>query len=618
MKHRMAAVLPTYLAIYVVSYYTAFVLRCDFNVPPVIFDLFRHTLPIILAVKFITCLGTGEWRRAFRYASLHDVQWVGIGATIAAVAIYITNLTLLRWMGIPIPRSVIVIDWGFTIMASAMLRMSFRLYTESIKPMFRGRRINPALIYGAQSEGVGILRAIQTGQTNFSVVGLIGGGPRKPRSIIAGVRVYSKHSSLAKLARKTGAKHLLVPGSVPGKELRELTRQCSKLDIKAHVIPGVQEIVGGRYRLSVREVTINDLLRRDPAELDLDSIQNCLTGRRVLVTGAAGSIGSELCRQILDLDPACLVLVDQSEYSTFLFEQELKGRKKSLEKLHFVIADVTDRASMSQVFDKFRPEIVFHAAAYKHVPLMEENPREAVRNNIGGTKTVADLAAALPVERFVLISTDKAVRPTSIMGSTKLVAEKYVQTIAEKTSTQFVTVRFGNVLNSAGSVVPTFRRQIERGGPITVTHPEMTRFFMTIPEAVQLVLQAGAIGDSGDILILEMGEPVKILDLAQDMIALSGLKPHEDIDIVFTGIRPGEKLYEELFYLSEEGTKKVHDKIFRAQRDPSRLVGVLDDIATLEQAVKTFQTDIATELRRIVRSYVDAETWSDDDLRSAA
>ncbi|WP_166831484.1 polysaccharide biosynthesis protein [Thalassoroseus pseudoceratinae] len=618
MKHRMAAVLPTYLAIYVASYYTAFVLRCDFNVPPVVFDLFRYTLPIILAVKFVTCLGTGEWRRAFRYASLHDVQWVGIGATLAAVAIYITNLTVLRWMGIPIPRSVIVIDWGFTIMASALLRMSFRLYAESIKPLFRGSPFNPALIYGAKSEGVGILRAIQTGQTNFNVVGLIGGGPRKPRSIIAGVRVYSKHSSLTKLVNKTGARHLLVPGSVPGKELRELTRQCSKLDIKVHVIPGVQEIVGGRYRLSVREVTINDLLRRDPAELDLASIQNCLTGRRVLVTGAAGSIGSELCRQILDLDPACLVLVDQSEYGTFLFEQELRNRKQRSEKLHFVIADVTDRASMSQVFDRFQPEIVFHAAAYKHVPLMEENPREAVRNNIGGTKTVADLAAALPVERFVLISTDKAVRPTSIMGSTKLVAEKYVQTIAAQTTAQFVTVRFGNVLNSAGSVVPTFRRQIERGGPITVTHPEMTRFFMTIPEAVQLVLQAGAIGDSGDILILEMGEPVKILDLAQDMIALSGLKPHEDIDIVFSGIRPGEKLYEELFYLSEEGTKKVHDKIFRAQRDPSRLVGVLDDIATLEQAVETPQADIATDLRRIVRGYVDAETWTDDDLRSAA
>ena len=602
MRHRLAVILPTFLAIYLASYYTAFVLRCDFDVPPEVLTWFWATLPVVIAVKFLVCLATGEWWRTFRYASLPDVQWVVIGATISAAAIYLANLTLFPAVLFPIPRSVIVIDWVLTITLSGLLRMGCRAYTESLRPLISRQSKNPTLIYGTGPEGIGILRAIHASETGFQIVGLIGAGPQQDRSLIAGVRVYSQRLGWPKLAHKTGAKHILVPGSTPGKEIREITSHCAELGLKIHVIPAVEEIIHGRYKLAIRDVDIADLLRREPAQLDMGSIREYVTNRRVLVTGAAGSIGSELCRQILTFAPETLVLVDQSEFGIFQMERELAARDLDAE-LHLEIADVTDPISIGRIFEEHRPHLVFHAAAYKHVPLMEKNPREAVRNNIGGTRNVVDIAVASGAERFVLISTDKAVSPSSVMGATKLIAEKYVQWISTRSNTQMVTVRFGNVLNSAGSVVPTFRRQIARGGPVTVTHPDMTRFFMTIPEAVQLVLQAGAIGRSGDVLILEMGEPVKIVDLAKDMIALSGLKYREDIDIVFTGIRPGEKLHEELFYPEEEGTKKVHDKIYRSSRDLSNLTHIKTDVARLESAVRDANADAGQLLREIVASH---------------
>ncbi len=618
MRHRLAVILPTFLAIYVACYYTAFLLRCDFVIPPEVWEWFWSTLPVVISLKFLVCMLTGEWRRTFRYASLTDMQWVVIGATISAAAVFLANLVLFPAILHAIPRSVIVIDWVFSIALSGLLRMGCRLYTESLRPMFLKQSKNPTLIYGTGPEGIGILRAIQAGEMGFQVVGLIGDGPRKQRAMIAGVPAFSKRSGWTRLAHKTGAKHILVPGSIAGKEIREITSHCAELGVKVHVIPAVQEIIDGRYKLAIRDVDIADLLRREPAQLDMGSIREYVTGRRVLVTGAAGSIGSELCRQILSLSPASLVLVDQSEFGIFQMERELTGLPDVPASIHWEIADVTDPISIGRIFEEHRPQLVFHAAAYKHVPLMERNPREAVRNNIGGTRTVVDGAVASGVERFVLISTDKAVCPSSVMGATKFIAEKYVQWASTKSATQMVTVRFGNVLNSAGSVVPTFRRQIARGGPVTVTHPDMTRFFMTIPEAVQLVLQAGAVGCSGDVLILEMGEPVKIVDLAKDMIALSGLKYKEDIDIVFTGIRPGEKLYEELFYPEEEGTKKVHDKIFRSRRDLVHLPQIKADVSRLEAAVQDPRADVGALLREIVDRHTASQSIPPVPIRTAA
>ena len=339
---------------------------------------------------------------------------------------------------------------------------------------------------------------------------------------------------------------------------------------------------------------------------------------RVLVTGGAGSIGSELCRQIRSLKPTSLIIVDQSEIGVFTIEQEFRASRPDQVELHFVMADILDEGTMSRVMEQHRPEIIFHAAAYKHVPLMEDNPQAAVLNNVMGTKAVVDLADRFDVERFVMISTDKAVRPTSVMGATKLIAEKYLQSVAAESLTKFVAVRFGNVLNSVGSVVPTFRRQIEEGGPVTVTHPDMTRFFMTIPEAVQLVLQAGAIGRSGDVLILDMGEPVKIVDLARDLILLSGLRYPDDIDITFTGMRPGEKLYEELFYASESGAKKVHEKIYTgsAENVPP-LTAVIADIRRLEQAAYGERDHMLETLQDVVATYSDSE-WVPSRLKAAA
>ena len=388
--------------------------------------------------------------------------------------------------------------------------------------------------------------------------------------------------------------------------------------MKAHVIPAINEIVDGRVKLSIRDVTISDLLRREPTQLDMDEIAKYITDKIVLVSGAAGSIGSELCRQILDFNPTKLILVDQSEFGVFQIEQEFTAKPVEDVELVYAIADVNDQATLSRIFSEHQPDLVFHAAAYKHVPLMEENPQIAIRNNVLGTKSVVDLADRFGVERFVLISTDKAVRPTSVMGSTKLVAEKYLQAVAANSKTQFITVRFGNVLNSAGSVVPTFRRQILAGGPVTVTHPDMTRFFMTIPEAVQLVLQAGAVGESGQVLILDMGEPVKIFDLARDMINLSGLRYPDDVDIVFTGLRPGEKMYEELFYGNEKHAQKVHAKIFCALREPISLATIKSEINRLEKVIHASRTDAKKALESVIAGLIaESGTETSTDRKAA-
>ncbi|MCA8989018.1 MAG: polysaccharide biosynthesis protein, partial [Planctomycetaceae bacterium] len=329
-----------------------------------------------------------------------------------------------------------------------------------------------------------------------------------------------------------------------------------------------------------------------------------IRGKSVLVTGGAGSIGSELCRQILDFEPASLTIFDHSEFGIFQIEREFAQRTDCATQLRYVTASILDPDALENVFATEQPQLVFHAAAYKHVPLMQDNPYAAIRNNFFGTKAVVDAADAHGVERFVLVSTDKAVRPTSVMGATKLLAEKYLQAMSQKSETAFLTVRFGNVLNSVGSVVPTFRKQIEAGGPVTVTHEDMVRYFMTIPEAVQLVLQAGAIGDSGNVMILDMGEPVRIVDLAKDMIALSGLSYPDDIDIEFTGLRPGEKMYEELFYAHEQGAPRIHEKIFLGSGYAPTPAQIQTDLQSLQSTLRSSSDRISNTLWNIVNRYV--------------
>lgn len=605
MKYRMAVILATYSAMFVVCYFLAFLLRFDFDFRPDVREAFAGTVIALVGVKLLTCLATGEWQRSYRFATFPDLLYV-VGSTLAAAAIlFAANQFSLFG---PVPRTVILIDALLTIPASGFIRVAARIYTEVIKTKIQRqpqKAKQRALIVGADREAVEILRAIQAGNGGYEVVGLI--ASYSGRTLISGVPTYSHRTGLKKLSAKLNATTVLIPSSVPGPSVREIVDESRAIGLKTHVIPSVHEIVGGRYKLNLRDVTITDLLRRKPAKLDMQQIRGYVENRCVLVTGAAGSIGSEVCRQLLRFRPNKLVLLDQSELGMFLMTQEFDALQQSSEwspEIRFVVADVTSEESLRRAMKEHRPQTVFHAAAYKHVPLMEENIREAVRNNVFGTRNVVDRAEECGVERFVLISTDKAVRPSSVMGATKLVAERYVHLVAGRSRMRCITVRFGNVLNSAGSVVPTFRAQIERGGPVTVTHRDIERYFMTIPEAVQLVLQAGAVGASGDLLVLEMGKPCRIVDLAKDMIALSGLRYPEDIEIVFTGLRPGEKLTEELFYESEECSNKVHEKIFCAKRQQP-VADVLErQLAELRSTIDRHEHDCGEALWAIVNRHV--------------
>jgi FlaA1/EpsC-like NDP-sugar epimerase len=608
MELRWLYLLPIYLGLYAATYWVAFLLRYDFQISPDVWEAFVGSVLTALACKLTAGLATRQMHRRHRYTTTIDLAYVGAAAVGAAILLAICNPFLPE--ASKVARSVILIDCVLTVLAVTGLRGTIRIYAETLEPMVFGtgertRERTRVLIYGADSAAISILRAVRGTAPEYRVTGFLSGSWMNSPSLIADIPVFSALHEFSTIAKQSKASMLLIPAATPGKEIRELVHRCHEAGIHAHVIPAVEEIVSGRYRLAIRDVTISDLLRREPNVLDLHGIRRYITGKRVLVTGAAGSIGSELCRQILALQPDKLVLLDQSESGMFFIEQEFAGTQHGPTELSYQIADIRDAKSLSEIMQWHQPQIIFHAAAYKHVPLMEANPQEAIRNNVFGSKTLVDLADEWGVDRFVFVSTDKAVRPTSVMGSTKLVAEKYMQSMAQRSKTNFVTVRFGNVLNSVGSVVPTFKRQIAEGGPITVTHPDMNRYFMTIPEAVQLVLQAGAVGTSGAVLILDMGTPVKIVDLAKDMICLSGLKYPDDIDIVFTGLRPGEKLYEELFYESEVNAEKVHEKIFKAQRPPIPLAMVESSLDLLEAASNESNREAAITLKQVVGRFVE-------------
>lgn len=422
----------------------------------------------------------------------------------------------------------------------------------------------PTLLVGAGSAGVLVAKEIEA-RPSLGVLplGFVDDDLAKKGQLLHGIPVLGGVNELPGLAQRLGAQQVLLTiASAKGSLVRQVQELCQRCDLQLKVVPGVYEIVDGQIGVTrIRDVQIQDLLRRDPIELDMDAIGEIAKDKTVLVTGAGGSIGSELCRQVLRFEPSRLVLVEQAEPALYQIHRELTGVGSGT-KLLPCVADVCDAARMRQVFNTTRADVVLHAAAHKHVPMMEWNPGEAIKNNIRGTQVVADLADDTGVGVFVLVSTDKAVNPTSVMGATKRVAELYCQSKSSRSKTRYVTVRFGNVLGSAGSVVPLFQEQIAAGGPVTVTHPEMKRYFMTIPEACQLILQASSMGEGGEIFVLDMGEPVKIVDLAHDLIKLSGLSPAQDIKVKFTGLRPGEKLFEELSTKAEDADRTKHPKIF--------------------------------------------------------
>jgi FlaA1/EpsC-like NDP-sugar epimerase len=585
-----------------------------FQVEQLVFakDTFRDGVLTLVFLKLTVVLFSRDWRRRLRYSTIYDVAW-SAGLCVAC-GVLIAALQIARETMPQIPRGVIIID---TIISAGILA-SARVLANTLRTM-RNTQRNPkasrTLIYANSSDAMSLLTSIQNGSTRLRVVGIVSPGTGNGSGLLGGVRVFSAAQGLESIIQTTHAETVLVPSKLSGREIREVNEICVQNGVEAHLVPSVDEIPSGRFQLRMREITIDDLLRRDPNQLDMNGIRTVLRNRVILVTGAAGSIGSEVCRQLLDFGPRKIVLLDQSEFGIFQMEQEFRSLQKdparSSVTLEFVIEDITDEESLSRIFMLHRPAVVFHAAAYKHVPLMESNPQAAVRNNVFGTRALVDMSHRFGVERFVMISTDKAVRPTNIMGATKLMAEQYLHTVSSRSQTRFITVRFGNVLNSAGSVVPTFRRQIEEGGPVTVTDPEMQRYFMTIPEAVQLVLQSGAVGEGGDVLILDMGEPVRIVDLAKDMIRLSGQRYPEDIDIVFTGLRPGEKLYEELFYETEQNAVRVHEKIYRAPREAAiSPTVVMRELALLQDHLSGSREELREVLWQITARIVERSSVS--------
>lgn len=538
-------------------------LRFDGRVPVFWVDRLQTLLIPAVAIFLAAFLIFGFYRRVWRYAGLDDLLLVVIAVTAGLGGFYLYSY----FFGM-LPRSTYIIAWFLVAIFVGGSKLAVRLLADNLGRAGRGGRQKRALIVGAGEAGVLVARELKKHGpgVDLKVVGFIDDDRSKQKQIIQGISVLGTREDLPELVSRLGIEEIIIAmPSAPYSTLQAIVAECAALPVKIKTVPGIYEIVKGKVSISaLKEVEIEDLLQRPPVEVDLSSISAYLEGQVVLVTGAAGSIGSELCRQIAELKPARLVMLDHDENGIFYIDLEIKDLVPDLEVVP-LIRDIQNFNTLEELFKQYQPTVVFHAAAYKHVPLMEHNAAEAVRNNIRGSKALIDLAALYGVKRFVSVSTDKAVNPSSVMGATKRVVEIYLQQKARSCSScVFCAVRFGNVLGSQGSVVHLFRRQIARGGPVTVTDPQMKRYFMTIPEAVQLVIQAGALSRGGEIFILDMGEPVKIVDLARNMIILSGLKPDQDIKIEFTGLRPGEKLYEELFNDRENFNLTRHERIFIA------------------------------------------------------
>jgi FlaA1/EpsC-like NDP-sugar epimerase len=545
------------------------------------FGLITYTA-VALVVRLVIFYWFGLYRRYWRYASIEEldqIAWaVFLSTAILVTLVLFSRLPLVAATGFPLwnfPRSVVLIDGLLVLLLVGGVRFSVRLATRR-QPSAQGKPARRVLIVGAGDAGAMIVRELRkNGALGLEPVGFIDDDPIKQHVRIHDVPVLGGRDDIAEAVREYKISQVIIAmPTANGTTIREIVRICDQAGVKARIVPGLGELLDGRASIShLRDVRIEDLLRREPVQTDVKAVAGLLRGKRVLVTGGGGSIGSELCRQIWRCNPAQLIILGHGENSIFDIHNELLGEEPGYVRgsspsagpiLTAVIADVRFGERIRQVFEQHRPQIVFHAAAHKHVPLMEMNPVEAITNNVQGTDNVVSASIAVGVEHFVMISTDKAVNPTSIMGVSKRSAELLVHRAAKTSGNAYVAVRFGNVLGSRGSVVLTFQRQIAAGGPVTVTHPEMTRFFMTIPEAVQLVLQSSVMGSGGEVFVLDMGEPVRIADLARDLIELSGLRVGEDVAIVYSGMRPGEKLYEELFIAGEHYARTRHEKIFLA------------------------------------------------------
>ena len=560
------------LVLFCLSFLLAYLIRFEFVLKQNLVEQVLGLLPMVLGIKAVSFFAMQLYKGMFRYAGLADL-WRLVKAVVVSSLVLITAMIMLnRFEGYS--RTVFVVDAVLTLLMAGgfrlLIRYIFKHYGGSGEESsgFYFSRNNPekkipVLIYGAGNAGEKLFREIsENRRLHYRVVGFGDDDPHKKGRSIHGIPVLGGKEKICVFKEKCNIQEVIIamPTST-GRQMRAVVDACKACHLPYKTLPGMGELVDGKVKVqTLREVRYKDLLRRKPVELDIEKIAGYLKEKVVLVTGAGGSIGSELCRQIIAFQPRQIILVDASEPGLYRVQMELKHRA-GYQRYTPVLGLIQDEDLMDQVMRRYEPQVVFHAAAYKHVPILERNPWQAVSNNIKGTQVLMEKAMTYGVGHFVLVSTDKAVRPTNIMGASKRVCEMLVQGAAGTCDTRLMAVRFGNVVGSSGSVIPLFQEQIQRGGPVTVTHPEVTRYFMTIPEAAQLILQAGTLGKGGETFILEMGESIKIADMARDLIRLSGMTPDEDIEIRFTGLRQGEKLYEELITEGEGIVPTAHEKI---------------------------------------------------------
>jgi len=592
-----ALILMDALIVTIVSY-LAFFIRFEGKIDITHNQLMLSSLPLLVLIRIAIFYIFGLYHRLWRYASISELLAITAAVTVSSVLILIVSMMT----GRTFPRSIYIISWFLNILFIGASRMCIRVITYL--RCTEGQVQQRVLIVGAGDTGYLTARELLLhGNCGKKLVGFIDDDRLKQDQRLLGVKVLGGRKDLKKIVEKMQVDEIIVATpSLTGERLRALIHDCRQTGCRVKMVPALHELINGKPTMEqLREVNLEDLLRREPVKLDLDKVAGYLRGKRVLITGAGGSIGSELCRQVARLQPESLFLLGKGENSIYEIDQELREKYPDLH-IQPIIADVRDRRRIRDIFWRTRPEVVFHAAAHKHVPLMELQPEEAVYNNIFGTKVVAEAALMVKTEIFIMISTDKAINPTSVMGATKRVAEQVIQSLNGMGRTKFAAVRFGNVLGSRGSVVPLFQKQIAAGGPVTVTHPEMKRYFMTIPEAVQLVLQAGSMATGGEVFVLDMGEPVKIYDMACALIELSGLRPHTDVEIRFTGLRPGEKLFEELLTAEEGTTATTHQKIFIANLQAVDASKLEDRLNRLVQARSSF------EIRKILGELVPTYT----------
>jgi FlaA1/EpsC-like NDP-sugar epimerase len=604
-------------AIIATSWWLAFQLRFDNGLSHHIGYqlLFNRTILLVIAIKLVVFIAFGFYNRWWRYVSIRDMWAIARGVVVACLIADVTVYLVSPVHGFRLPRSIAATDLLLTLALVTGSRLLARTVVErpGLTMVARGKEV---LVVGAGDAGRLIVQEMQRSRMlAYTPIGFVDDDPRKRHTRILGVRVLGTIDELPRVLREHRPDEVLIAmPSVSGEVRRRIVETAQQLRIVVKTLPGLYELITGEAGLAgqIRPVQVEDVLGREQVEVDFHEVAGYLEGQTVLVTGAGGSIGSELCRQIARVRPSRLILVDNAEGPLFEIERELATERDFTAALPKLMDVRNAKALRREVFEKYRPTVVFHAAAYKHVAMLETHPLESVRNNVGGTRVLVELAAEFGVERFVFISTDKAVNPKTVMGQSKALCEWIVESFGHRrdVSTRFVAVRFGNVLNSSGSVIPIFRKQIERGGPVTVTHPEMTRYFMTIPEAVSLVVQAGAIGGRGQVFVLDMGEPVRIVDLAQNMIRLSGKEPRlpddpatsaRDIRIAIVGSRPGEKIHEELWSDDESVGETTHPKILRLSRPPVDPEWLEEQLAELERLADDGDTlEVVGKLRKIV------------------